>query len=208
VASTTFTLLFVFWPGIRPDPPPAKVAARISNITVAPGISLRSYYVDVGHPERAKPAADRVVHTLGLPSGSRRALVDATLNVKGLVVYAEVTAQGFKDRPASIAASVYDAGARTRVQVERNPSIFGVVEIQGGDDARARALVRRIVIAFGKNLSSTFIPEAGSDQVTARLWIPAPARPGRTIFVRLGLFDRDANLITYADSQPFRLPAP
>jgi hypothetical protein len=219
LATAVIAALLIFWPGIRRDPPPAKLAADISKIAVAPDVSLRAFYEDLGRTDLLKATADQLrpaiaatdapVSRVGLPPPSEagpgrsqatelRDVAQTFLGSRGVVVYAELVAEGFKHRPSSVRGQIYLA--KTRVPARSQPI---AARVQNPE-------LERAIVAIGRQLSGDYIARAASDQVSVRIWIPLPIteRPvGSRVtsyFVRVELYDATGRLLTFADSTPFR----
>jgi hypothetical protein len=121
VASTAIATLLVFAPGIQPEPPPERLAARIANVGVFPGITFRQFFAEIGRPGLAEKRATEA-SLVGFTSPANRSealqleeLAVQSLRIRGAMVYADVSSQGWTRRREPLRAKLYDAETGVRV---------------------------------------------------------------------------------------------
>jgi hypothetical protein len=100
-AATVIGLVFVLWPSLKPEPPPADQGAALSNAQVEPGMTFAAYL-------------DRI-------SQSRGSLDRATLDERGAFVEFDFSVRGFKDKHLPLGWQLLDA--RDGVQLAQDRAL-------------------------------------------------------------------------------------
>lgn len=78
LSSGAAALVFSFWPGLRPTPPPDKLSASIGKLAVEPGVGFGEYLARVGALSDYRHLRSDVVESVNTPRllpGSRGAKV-------------------------------------------------------------------------------------------------------------------------------------
>jgi hypothetical protein len=169
---------------LKPEPPPPRLAAQIEKVSVAPLVSYRTFLRQVG---KTKAFEERYLARLeqknpNRPRADLKRLVEAALLIPGVVVYAEVTIEGFRRTVQTFQADLYDA----RTGAVTSPA----------------TRLTRVATSIGEQLTE-FRPRAASDQGVGRFWLPV-VRVGR-YFVRLEVLDESSRVITFEDSRSFEV---
>lgn len=176
-------LLFTFVPGLRPEPEPPERSAEIRRITVEPGATLGSYLTQIRQLDFAR----------------ERGGGGGFLRTPCISVYAEVRITGFEDVPKRLTTNLYDAASGLPVPGFSYYAPTSDEDREGFEDFRA---------AQGLDFRS----RSDSDQYVVRNCLTreedASPPPAGRYLVRVELEDEDARLLTYADSEPFRVGPP
>jgi hypothetical protein len=65
LATAVIAALLIFWPGLRPDPPPPRLGAQISKVTVAQDVTLAAFHRQIGLSDQTEIIARRLAPALG-----------------------------------------------------------------------------------------------------------------------------------------------
>jgi hypothetical protein len=96
--ATVIGLVFVLWPSLKPEPPPADQGAALSNAQVEPGMTFGAYLDRIGQ--------------------SHGSLDRATLDARGAFVEFDFAVRGFKDKHLPLGWQLLDA--RNGVQLDQD----------------------------------------------------------------------------------------
>jgi hypothetical protein len=171
-AATAAALMFEFFPGIKPDPPPESVGATVQVYAVEPGVSLGTWLKRVYGDGGEYMAALR--QYLG-PSPSPQAL--GQLNNPGELVYVRVSVDGLKHRAVYLQWKMYDLHSQLSTEAFTNNPFPPIPTI-------ARQL--RI--------------DAPSRRSVQLLWIPSFSDEDRPVYLRVELDDTNRGVLAVADS--------
>ena len=121
----------------------------------------------------------------------------------GMVLYVEIKVEGFRVREfGPLQANLYDAERGTRV---RDPGVVPIADLLRPvvSEEQADAVFRLGEITQSR---ARVRPAAPIDQRGKLLWVASPRRAG-AFFVRVELYDVDGELVHFADTKTFRIPA-
>jgi hypothetical protein len=99
--ATVIGLVFVLWPSLKPEPPPADQGATLANAQVEPGMTFGAYL-------------DRIEQ-------SRKPYDRATLDERGAFVEFDFVVRGWKDKHLPLGWQLLDA--RTGAQLDRSRAL-------------------------------------------------------------------------------------
>jgi hypothetical protein len=98
-AATVIGLVFVLWPSLKPEPPPADQGATLSNAQVEPGMTFGAYLDRIGQ--------------------SRGSLDRATLAQRGAFVEFDFAVRGYKDKHLPLGWQLLDARSGAQLGADR-----------------------------------------------------------------------------------------
>jgi hypothetical protein len=98
-AATVIGLVFVLWPSLKPEPPPADQGATLSNAQVEPGMTFAAYLDRIGQ--------------------SRGSLDRATLDERGAFIEFDFVVRGFKGKHLPLGWQLLDASSGVQLGQDR-----------------------------------------------------------------------------------------
>jgi|GEM_PF-1176447 len=219
VLSVAFGILFQVWPDLRPGSPPPEFAASLSEVAVAPRISLGDWLTQteqlrsidgalLEHPLGQQGALD-LPYVINLSRHDRESIESQLrenllvlrkrlLGECGIGISATVTTRGFKERAQPVAAKLFSA--RTRTPVSADPAVAGSPDALVALGLPTSMGPATSLTSVGRDLGPVFRPDAESDQGVAQAWLPRPSSKG-LYFVRFEVRDQSRRLVAYRDSR-------
>ena len=185
---------------MKPEPEPSDRSAAITQITVEPGATVRSYVTQIGQLKFLTEHYRRSLRTTTTGLTPAQAQVDVALDqvlrAQCISVYAQVRMTGFEDVRKRLTFNLYDAARGLPV-----PGFSYLPPTAPTPDQ-----VRAGFVAFRAAQGLEFESRSESDQYVGRTCIGGDydsPPPSSRYFVRVELGDDDGRLLTYRDSDPF-----
>ena len=171
-----------FWPSLKPDPG-SHQRAWVRAVAIEPRVSLIDYLNRIDDPEYTDDVLDAFARqTWGVASVPTQRQLDCqrrrVQGYHGYVVYARVHVEGLKRRNVTVAAMLYDAVDRHRLDAADLPLPVGYD-------------------ILSHQLSSP------TDEFVQAVFVERP-QPGRRIFARIELRAEDGTMLAIVNSHRFR----